>query len=47
MLGISFLNEEDGELFRAEVQRTWITRLKAVDVLSRLHLIFPRKNGQG
>ena len=48
MLGISFLNEEDGELFRAEVQRTWITRLKAVDVLSRLHPNFdPSRSERG
>ena len=37
MLGISFLNELDGELFRDEVQRPWIIRLKGLDVLCRLH----------
>ena len=37
MLGISFLNKYGGELFRDEAQRSWIIRLKAVDVLSRLH----------
>jgi hypothetical protein len=37
MLGIDFLNEYDRELFRDEVQRPWIIRLTAVDVLSRLH----------
>ena len=37
MLGISFLNKYGGELFRDEGQGPWIIRLKAVDVLSRLH----------
>jgi hypothetical protein len=39
-VGINFLNEIDGELFRDEVQRPWIIRLKGVDVLSRLHPSF-------
>ena len=39
MLGISFLNKYGGELFRDEGQGPWIIRLKAVDVLSRLHPI--------